>query len=794
MFSRLDYYGRNISFGIDNRATFQTYLGSILTLLTIGLIILCILVFGSDLYYSENPNLLDQTSQPLETTPLYFEPDNYTLAFSFGDGYFSFDPSKYFSTAITYEYINNFESYTNVTPLSFRLCSAKDFQRYLGYYQQGNFYCLNINSFILNGSWTENFLSRIYVKVNRCKNTTSNNNSCYSDDIISKKIQDGVYFNIYVEDRSVDGENYKEPFSNYLKDLYWSLDNYIGKHVEVYLRKVSMNTDSGLLLSSYENNFIHKFENYDLDMVSVQNPINRTYPLVKLVIYASAKTQIIKRIYPKIQQVAAEVSGMIKIASTFFVIILGFYTNYALTIYLINSEFDTNTKKKTKKITLLSLKNIELRPNLEKTDVVLTTVNNPLITALEGEEDKQEGKEQIDSRRLHSENEYSHSIDEKHGNEALVSARPTDKMISVKIDSTIKAIQELPEKENPPLKLIQESVHQEKNEQMKKENLNPKEKKNEFINESSPQEQSIDEESLKNQPVHLKPLKQEEFNLELGSIKVNETYDKIEQEGLKSSIFSRKRVPTKIPPYQLRAEPLSNRELKTKKIVKKTTINEGKMEESRSVIIKEESKKHVTMKNLHNSEQFLEKSLLRKSTMKKKLQLLSPRKSSVSANKANESNFKFTFGDYIRSKWCFGNRKQRSKKIKLFQKAEMIINSFFDARLLIRKIIDIARMKKFLFTDEQLKVYEFLTKPKLFYEKDDISRKLTIDDMAPVFTYISEKKVENNMATIENFYKRLQILDGNANHVDKALFDMLDEDLKEHFMEDEGLGMESSAK
>ena len=123
----------------------------------------------------------------------------------------------------------------------------------------------------------------------------------------------------------------------------------------------------------------------------------------------------------------------------------------------------------------------------------------------------------------------------------------------------------------------------------------------------------------------------------------------------------------------------------------------------------------------------------------------------------------------------------------MFQKATMAISSYFDARLLIRKIIDIERMKKLLLTEEQLKVYDFLTKPKLFYEKEEKGTSFTIKDMGPGFKKITEKKLEEKIECVESFYRRI-LNENNPNQIDKALYYMMDEDLREGIEEGNAIG------
>lgn len=663
MFTSFDIYGKQVSFTVSGNPSFQTTVGSCFSALTLALTIFCFLLFGSDLFYKENPFVVDQTTQPLQTTPLYFNSGNYTVVFSFGDDYFNFDPKGYFDISIHNEYIDNFNGNLTSKSIALRKCNEFDMRNYLGLYQQGHFYCFDIDSFNLNGSWTENYLSRIKFVVNRCKNTTNSATICKSDEIITKKIQDDVYFNIYTEDNSVNTENFAEPFSNYIKDIYWLLDNNLGKHAEVFLKKVSVETDSGIFLSSKNTDFMHKFEHYDLDVVSNLNPINRTYPLMKLILYASAHTQLIKRVYPKIQMVAAEVSGIVKIASIVIMSLLSVYTSYSLTIYLIKSEFD-NTKGKSNRL-----------PN----DDLKIKQNAPIIKTCDNH-----------SNRIQRMNENGFNEDPKFKKIELSATRSKQNSPDV---STVRGLNWIE---------MNRIMH------------------DRSMIECIPM--------LKNQKGEVKPSSRWQYFFSKFGFFFK---------------FKNKRKSGKIFQSSHKLKPMFNENEEPKPISKNIS---GR----KSIMIN---------------------------------QLESYKKNGVALMASNKSTgFQFSFWDYLTAKYCFSRffnkRKKLNKKLKMFQKAQITISSYFDARILIRRIIDIERMKKLLFTEEQMKVYEFLTKPKLFYEKKEKGTTFTINDISHEFVDITEKKIDEKIEGVEAFYKRM-MKEENPCHVDRKLYNMLDAGLKE---------------
>lgn len=730
MFSSLDIYGKQISFGIDGRSSFQTNLGSFITLVTLALTIFCCLLFGSDLYYKENPSVVDQTSQPLETTPLYFKPENYTMVFSFGDDYFNFDPTGFFTISISYEFIDNFNANKTTSQMTMRNCTEYDMRNYLGLFKQGHFLCLNIAEFVLKGSWTENYLSRIKISVNRCRNSTLSPIVCKPDEVISKKIQDDVYFNIYAEDKSVNTDDFDSPFTNYIKDLYWLLDNKLGKHVEVFLKKVTISTDSGSVLSSTSSDFVHKFEHYDLDVVSNENIVNRTYPLMKLVLYASSHTQLIQRVYPKVQFVAAEVSGIVKIFSMVCMVLLSFYTKYALTIFLINSEFD-NTRKPKKKTTNFSRRSF---PQIGREPTQMISKPQEVNSCHPSEELRKPPRFKKFIVQNHSEGDYTESVEERGATDR--------KLIQNCFDNNLMEMGETNKYTPSPTNNPEENIML----KLRKTAEKTKEKNNSLS-----------------------------FGDTILHIDLSKAKDPIRSNNEDSIPLGRAMSSRKI----LMPNSLSRFELawqkSRKRLPEKTDLDGLNLSTPRSRGLDSPKSQDV------------------KANIWQKIQKQNKRRSFFSRNtNVDEKNlgFKFTFWDYIVAKCCWGcclRKKLRNKKSKMFQKATIAISSYFDARLLIRKIIDIERMKKLLLTEEQLKVYEFLTKPKLFYEKEEKGTSFTIKDMGLGFKKMTEKKLQEKIECVESFYRRI-FNENNPNQIDKALYYMMDEDLREGIEDGNAMG------
>ena len=127
-------------------------------------------------------------------------------------------------------------------------------------------------------------------------------------------------------------------------------------------------------------------------------------------------------------------------------------------------------------------------------------------------------------------------------------------------------------------------------------------------------------------------------------------------------------------------------------------------------------------------------------------------------------------------KLCPKRYKKSEKKIKIFKKAEYLINHTFDARNLLKTQIAIARLKRCFFTTEQLQIYRILNKPCLFLNENDKEQTLTLKELVPVFN-VNERKVGRILQVVEEFIKRVTE-EHDAHYVDKMLLNMLNDDLR----------------
>ena len=170
----------------------------------------------------------------------------------------------------------------------------------------------------------------------KCQNfTIFNNNSCYSISKINKVNEQLFNYAINIIEYSVDVDNYKKPLIPFIHRIQneFSKNSFTSNHLN--FKQFQLNSDVGYFLKikknylSYEFYQNEKLTEYDSDELNIKI-------LGSFNFWMSNEIGIYERHYIKIQEVAGELSGIIRILILFFTLI-----NY-LFIYFYNIACDFN--------------------------------------------------------------------------------------------------------------------------------------------------------------------------------------------------------------------------------------------------------------------------------------------------------------------------------------------------------------------------------------------------------------------------------------------------------------------
>ena len=337
-FKRLDIFGVAPLFTIRGRPTFQTQIGSCLTILCIFLMGIYVLVFLNQMINHKSPDL--QSSIYYDEIPQEIQLNKNNFSFAFGlqtkDYENYIDDSIYNVKAhqIKLEFIRNgIYNYEDI-PLKLINCSQYNFEMIPEFFKKlplNNLYCID-NDINLKGEFKKEYWNYIRLNFSKCENSTENGNKCKSEEEINKLLSAG-YIGIFIPDYSFEPTKYSSPYSPYIKNLYKAFSIKYFEDIFFYFKIVQIITDSGYF---FEDKKTIKFATFDY----TQNDIDfrESNHFLSLTIRVSSKREIFQRSYIKLQEIFSNVGGMLKIVllageySVYFIRML-LYKNYILEFF-----------------------------------------------------------------------------------------------------------------------------------------------------------------------------------------------------------------------------------------------------------------------------------------------------------------------------------------------------------------------------------------------------------------------------------------------------------------------------
>lgn len=169
-------------------------------------------------------------------------------------------------------------------------------------------------------------------------NSTSNNNSCYSNEEINKKL-DGVYFTINFLDYEIDNYNITHPAHLVVKSEIYPITGYLAKSYVIFKKRVIYTTDYGFI---FESNTDLEFYQHDSIFNSDYNLNTNSPVFASFQFHAKLENEIYKRSYVKIPSIIANVGGIMKACVTIFVFLNWIYNRKIVPLKLSNTLFSFN--------------------------------------------------------------------------------------------------------------------------------------------------------------------------------------------------------------------------------------------------------------------------------------------------------------------------------------------------------------------------------------------------------------------------------------------------------------------
>ena len=365
-FTKLDLYSKRIGFYYNNHDKIGSYFGLILTLIYI-LASLILFFYQMILSIQRKELKVYDTTIYSQDMPI-INTDINLLYFSFGledpvTANRFIDEGIYVPEIVYIDKVKKDKNFETVYEkiLEIEKCKVENFgKNYLHLFNKdelSNSYCLKNFNYNLTfaGGYKYKRLTYIRIKIYPCINSTKNNNSCKSQDLIDYYFSSG-YFSIVLKDFGLNPSNYTSPVIPTFQDLYTTIDRRIHKNYILNFGLTEIHTDTGII---YENIKIEKYLQFRKEIISFNFIDEKDYYAGRNLILVQLRLDdtifIQKRSYTKMSDIFSKVGGYMELMNTIFILISSFINRLNSELKIINSIFNFNTKENTMILKLKTL-------------------------------------------------------------------------------------------------------------------------------------------------------------------------------------------------------------------------------------------------------------------------------------------------------------------------------------------------------------------------------------------------------------------------------------------------------
>ena len=330
--------GFQINLMINKSDNIKTKFGGFLAIILAFLSILCVIGFGWDLVYKENP-VVYSSNQMGEDLRLERHRFQAAVAPMYTGGVTIPDIERMITIktqyAVTDGESTNFTFYETkkcMNEESLKVNNTFDSMKSAFIADDSNYYCLSEDmKFDLENTYGNSKFAIWKIEIHYCTNSTENHNHCYSREYTQDALQE-FFIHFIWSSYYIDSSDFNEPAKFTYDNMLIRLSALASRQDIFYYKLFDYFSDNGFIMES--NNLHQGFYINKHDTDSVQD--SNTQKIERIYFTLDKYKEKIQRNYVKIQKVAADIGGILK----FFTFIFGFvswnYGRFAFYDFLIN--------------------------------------------------------------------------------------------------------------------------------------------------------------------------------------------------------------------------------------------------------------------------------------------------------------------------------------------------------------------------------------------------------------------------------------------------------------------------
>ncbi len=159
---------------------------------------------------------------------------------------------------------------------------------------------------------------------------------CKSKEYIDQ-ILAGTFFNLPFTDITIDTTNFANPNQILIGDSYTTVSNKFFKEMHHYLHQIELSTDLGMLFSDK-----HTYQYLQNDLIKEMTDFRKAENFLSYSIKLSTRKETYLRSYAKVQNIAAELGGILKVINIICMLVSFYFSKSKFYELLANEIFDVN--------------------------------------------------------------------------------------------------------------------------------------------------------------------------------------------------------------------------------------------------------------------------------------------------------------------------------------------------------------------------------------------------------------------------------------------------------------------
>lgn len=358
----LDYYSLNVNLTYNGKEKYSTVFGGLLTLFSIVIVLINAWLIGNDIIKKEEPTVITSDEDLGYTYPNYtISYDNFFLGYFFSDHQNNPFEDETVLKVVPIYYTSKYD--TNGTLVyeeeELGLISCSD------YFTQNNIQfpmssavmeplkCINNLNHSVGGFWTVDYVKYIYFSIYTCRNNTlkPHEKPCKPQEEIENTLTK-LFFNIFYESVMVNAKNYTHPMKRIISEDWYVMQASLFKEIDYHFENYVVKTDTGVIFNSDMDvksslGFQKIRQDYKVIENDDDNDHNDNNLIFMFQFYISNKNKIYQRTYIKIQNIFANLGGIIQVTIIVTKFFFNFYVKKKFIIKIMNNLFDFDLKNKT---------------------------------------------------------------------------------------------------------------------------------------------------------------------------------------------------------------------------------------------------------------------------------------------------------------------------------------------------------------------------------------------------------------------------------------------------------------